>query len=1344
MKIRFLILLLFLLQPDVRAGYYFVKLTPHGQQQLLQNRLLKNAGIQYRQFKTFNKSIPVLQNWLVLSADSQQIVEYQSRQLVQLYQPVGRFKIFPLTNDSLSGQQWYLEKINIAQAWQITQGAPDVLVAIIDTGIDYRHPDLEGSLWLNPAEKNGQPGVDDDGNGLIDDVMGWDFTDAPRFADGGDYLTPDPDPMDEFPGGHGTEIAGIIGARINNLHGIAGIAPDVKILNLRAGTASGYLEEDDVIQAMLYAYAMGAKVINMSFGDLRISTLFKDVVHYLWQQGVTFVAAAGNEGQPQVYFPAALKETIAVGSSDQDDRLSTFSNFGYGIDLIAPGTEIISTAPGNQYRTVSGTSFSAPMVSSVCALLFSANSRLSNENLRTILRQSAKRQLPNPHWQVGAGRLDAGKALLIQNGGNLQLFASIKQNPEGASVLLKASAFHPDLKTIYLDYGIGDHPDQWKPLAQWQFRYFYNDTLLEFAVNDLPDTLLTFRLKMELLNGTILEDLQQIRLDRSRPKFKRLLFNEAISGNNPIGLVQFETDDPVSVKLLFLEDFQSPPLDSLEDFSLSKEHFFTLNRQQVGQAKFLQIFVHNSNGLKSETNFGWGNYFLKQINWLPWKALPLTQTPAASWLLPQTIDLNLNQKPEIAISEYLPGGAIGPLKVYELKNNTFELLTFFPQNVLPRDGKDVDGDGRQELLVTYGNRAKLLKFKPEQNTFQVVWQDSNFWAGNLTDCNNDGQTEIVGYRDSTYYILQNQGNFNFVPLARLTNHTSGENRFGSPKVVVNDFNQDGHNEIVFGDYDGDVIIYTCSEENQFYLWQTLKTYQADATDLMAADSNELFVLSHTPDEKKYESELAQLYWTLDVFAYHPAWRELSSVQQLHFYPYYSKKSFNAGLQHFKHNGRQLLVLALYPSLYILEKKRFGWEVIWQRDDCNSNSIVSEDLDKNGVMDILFNSGQQLVAFSESNFNTLSAPYNLKAVPLDSQRIHIEWQGVNYDGFNLYRGLQADHMEFLTHVSEHQYLDTNLLPDQKKYLYAVTAVKDSRESVWSNFDSVEICAAPRLTNVQKAASNVFILHFNQKIELQSQPASRVWLTSNQLWARSLSLLPGNQDLLAVFDLALNTLEKDTLKVSNIVNQCQMPLHPAFNHLPVDLNADLVAPRVSELKVCSRNCVQLSFSQPMDSTSLQNVENYLLWPWGDVVQVEILDSLASKVRLHLSQDSPAGGFGNAVYLQVKGLKNRWQVPMAEEQKFSLFRPVEDMSQIVIYPQPVRAENKELIFAKLPQKAQIQIFNLNGILVKTLDQVNEYGGLHWDLTDQSGNHVASGIYLYRITDGKQDKIGKLVIVR
>ena len=1344
MKLKTLIIFLFTTLNLLQAGSFFARLTPAGQQQLIAQQLFKATDIQYQTFRTFKQDILFLNQWVVLTADSQQLADFKAKRWLEEFQPVGSFKIFPLTNDSLVAQQWYLQKINIAQAWQVTQGSPQVLLAIIDTGIDYRHPDLQNSLWVNAAEKNGLPGVDDDQNGLVDDVIGWDFTDAPRFADGGDYLTPDPDPMDEFVGGHGTEIAGIIGATANNLRGIAGLAPKIKIMNLRAGTASGYLEEDDVIQAMLYAYAMGAKIINMSFGDVKISNLFRDVVHYLWQQGVTFVAAAGNEGQPQVYFPAALKETIAVGSCDADDRLSGFSNFGYGIDLIAPGSEIISTAPGNDYRRVSGTSFSAPMVAGVCALLLSADAQMDNENLRTILRNTAKQHLPNPDWQVGAGRLDAGKALHIEREGKLQLFARNFFAGITNSIVITASAYHPDLKSLTLAYGPGAHPDHWTVLGQWSYRYFYNDTLFILPVKNLPDTIWTFRLTMELLNRSSVSDIQQVVLDRTPPQFEKLIFDPAFQGEEVVGLLNIVTDDPVKVKLFFLKDEQSLPSDSLTVQDYFPEHFLTLNETRVADYRLLRVAVENQCGLTAQTTLQIPELFFKEKIWRPWQNLPLKQAPSDGLLLDKTVDLNLNGKPEIVISPYLDSGAIGTLNVFELSNNTFKLLTAFNQPVIPRDAADLDGDGRQELLVTYGNLARLLKFKPEQQQFETVWQDSNFWAGNLTDCDGDGRFEIMGYRDSSYLVLEDQGNFNFLQVARLQNYSRGENRLGAPKVLVSDFNGDGQNELVFGDYDGDVIIYTCSQAGDFHLWQILRAYQSDATDLLAAGPKTLFVLSHTSEGKKFESDLAQIYWTLEVFKYHERWRELRLDQRLHFFPYYSKKTFDAGLRFKTFNDRQFLFLSIYPALYVLEQMDGQWQVVWQNHRCRSNGVVAQDLDQNQTLDVLFNDGHELTAFTRNPTSALSVPFNLKARPLDSTQIKISWQGVLYNGFRLYRGNRPDRLEFLTEVTEKQYVDRSLSAAQSKYFYAVSAFDDSLESPLSEVDSVEICAAPRLVSVTKVAQNVFVLQFDQTIQFSGSAPARVLLKQNQLPARSLILMTTGYRLLSVFNFPPRLITPDTLIVSQLINRCQMPVHPQFNRLAVDLNAEIEAPAITECSVKNRTEVHLTFSQPMDSLSVLNTAHYQIWPWGAVQQVQILDKLITQVKLRLSVESPAGGFGQPAYLQVQGLKNKWQISMAGSQKFSLFRPVSDLSQVLIYPQPVRAEDRELIFAKLPQKAQIRIFNINGLLIKKLEQVNDFGGLHWDLKDQSGRPVASGVYLYHIMAGKQEKIGKLVIVR
>ncbi|WP_456408677.1 S8 family serine peptidase [Caldithrix abyssi] len=1342
MKPIFLIFFFFYLHSLSAADVYFAKLTATGQEQLKRNNLLKPAGISYKTFQTYSKPLPLVDRWLVVEADSQKLHELQAENWIETFEPVRRFKIFPLTNDSLSAEQWYLEQINIEQAWQVTRGAPDVLLAVIDTGIDYTHPDLQEVLWINEIEQQGLPGVDDDGNGLIDDVMGWDFTDAPRFADGGDYLTPDPDPMDEFLGGHGTEIAGIIGATVNNLKGIAGIAPQIKIMNLRAGTAAGYLEEDDVIQAMLYAYSKGAKIINMSFGDVKVSTLFRDVLRFLWEKGITFVAAAGNEGQPQIYYPAAFKETIAVGSCDRQDHLSAFSNFGPGLDLIAPGAEIISTAPGNKYRTVSGTSFSAPMAAGVCALLLSARPDLSNEELRTVLKNSAEQNLPNPQWQVGSGRLDAGKALLIQHGGTLQIISPTENTPVKDSLFIVGSAYHPDLQSVLLEYGLGSKPERWFALGKWDYRYFYHDTLALLPIDHIPDTVLTIRLQMQLLNQTSVFDLTSIHVDRTPPRILKLTLDPAFQKAEIVGLLHLITDDQTTAHVTFSHSSGSVSPDSLVDLNLFSEHFLTFTSRQIADYNLLKIQVKNDGGLIADTTLNVPEIFFADRQWHPWR--PLKHTLPAGYLLHKFTDINRNEQREIVLSEYASSGAIGYLKVWEDTPQGFEQIAEFSQKTIPRDAFDMDGDGREELLVTYGSQARLLKFDSGLKTFRIVWQDSGFWAAALTDCNKNGKAEIIGYRDSAYVALEDQGNFQFLPIARLINHSKGENRFGSPKVVVHDFNGDGNNELVFGDYDGDLNIYSCSGADQFHLLQLLHTYQTDATDLIEAGGDALFVLSHTEEGRRFESELAQLYWSLEIFTYDARWRELKSSQIIHFYPYSLKKTFDAGMRFSEYNGRQYLFLALYPSFFVLEKIEGRWAVVWQTESCRSNAIVAGESPSSQNFECYFNTGEKIVGFFKGEGEALSVPFGLNASPLDSARIKIEWQGQNYNGFNLYRGLSAQSLQFYRHVSQNAYLDQNLTL-QETYFYAVTAVADSLESEWSNIDSASTGRPPRLLSVQRVGKTAFILQFDQFLKLKADQPPRIFWEAARIAASSIVLIPPGHSLLVIFDdLRDSDFTEDTLKVENVFNAQDMPIDRRYDWTALDLAAPIEAPRVTKLNIVARTTIVVTFSQPMDSGSVQQLSHYQLFPAGSVSEVTVLNALASEVELTLTKEAPAGAFGQAAYLEIYGVKNRWGVEMAERQKFSLFRPEDDLSRVIIYPQPVRPQDEALIFAKLPQKAQIQIFNMHGLLIRTLEQVNEYGGIRWDLRDASGKRASSGVYFYRIIYGKHQKTGKLVIVR
>ena len=273
---------------------------------------------------------------------------------------------------------WF-KTMAVQEAWKSMKtdglnpgGDSSVIVAVIDTGVDYNHVDLRNNIWINSAEIPDN-GIDDDGNGYIDDVYGWDFV--------GD----DNDPMDD--NGHGTHCAGIIAAE-NNKIGTVGIAYNCKIMCLKASSSSGYLNNSDIAEAIQYAYMNGASIISMSFGGEFLSVAVSEALENAYNQCV-LVAAAGNDskcneaGCPvhepsnkvSVTYPASLNYVIGVMSCDNHGKISGFSNFDHYLynsreyDCYAPGEHIASTFPGNRYASLSGTSMATPQVAAIAALV---------------------------------------------------------------------------------------------------------------------------------------------------------------------------------------------------------------------------------------------------------------------------------------------------------------------------------------------------------------------------------------------------------------------------------------------------------------------------------------------------------------------------------------------------------------------------------------------------------------------------------------------------------------------------------------------------------------------------------------------------------------------------------------------------------------------------------------------------------------------------------------------------------------------------------------------------------------------------------------------------------------
>ncbi|NJD04665.1 MAG: hypothetical protein FIA99_19170 [Ruminiclostridium sp.] len=272
------------------------------------------------------------------------------------------------------GQEYIPGKaVNQLPAWEITKGSPNVIVGVLDTGIDISHKELSANIYVNTGEIPDN-GKDDDGNGYIDDITGWDFVNNDNSVN------------DTPAENHATHIAGIIAAKEDG-EGISGIAPEIRILPLKF--INGNIgNTSDAIEAIEYAQSMGVKIINCSWGGYDYNTALRDVMA---GSDILFISSAGNDGTSASVYPAGfnLPNIISVAAVDNTGSIAAFSNYGWGVDIAAPGVDVLSTAPQNQYGYQSGTSVAAPFVTGVAALIKAYDSEISSSDIAMAVKGNA-------------------------------------------------------------------------------------------------------------------------------------------------------------------------------------------------------------------------------------------------------------------------------------------------------------------------------------------------------------------------------------------------------------------------------------------------------------------------------------------------------------------------------------------------------------------------------------------------------------------------------------------------------------------------------------------------------------------------------------------------------------------------------------------------------------------------------------------------------------------------------------------------------------------------------------------------------------------------------------------
>lgn len=375
-----------------------------------------------------------------------QIEALKKRKGVLVAAPNGRIVAQVLPDDADFALLWGLKNtghagadIGIEDVWTTTQDGSGVLVAVLDTGVDYEHPDLASNIWVNPGEIAGN-GVDDDGNGYVDDVHGYDF------------VNDDGDPMDDHQ--HGTHVTGILGAVGNNANGVTGVVWNVKIMALKVldDHASGNASE--AIPAVEYALANGAKILNNSWGGGSFNAGLLNAILNADAQGALFFAAAGNQGRNtdvSAFYPAGydVPNILALASIDENDTLSGFSNFGAtSVDLAAPGGAVYSTKPGGNYGYISGTSMATPYASGTAALLWTQHPELNHRQIRNLLFQGVAHRDYLEGKTATAGLLNVGNSAAIAADPTNQPPAgnagSDQNLPLGVVVALHGSATDPD------------------------------------------------------------------------------------------------------------------------------------------------------------------------------------------------------------------------------------------------------------------------------------------------------------------------------------------------------------------------------------------------------------------------------------------------------------------------------------------------------------------------------------------------------------------------------------------------------------------------------------------------------------------------------------------------------------------------------------------------------------------------------------------------------------------------------------------------------------------------------------------------------------------------------------
>ena len=951
----------------------FSPATPAGQHPRLKNIYLIRFPVQWA-------LPPLLQRY-------EQHPAIEAVELNRLSQPCGG----TVPNDPSYTEQWNLRLINMPEAWGIEQGNPEVIVAVVDSGIATRHPEFRSQLWRNRDEIPGN-GVDDDRNGYIDDIKGWDFSDAPTLPGGGDWTVRDNEPEDET--GHGTHVSGIIAAKANNGVGIAGIAPACRLMPLRAGFKFGggeYLQNDDLAAAIVYAADNGARVINMSWGDTVNAFIIEAALAYAYARGCVLVGAAGNSGSLGSYYPAGLKTVISVAGLGQEKQLYSDSNFGATVDIAAPGEEILSTDIDGGYQNRSGTSMAAAHVSGVAGLVIAANPNYSNTDVQETLIATTKPLFINS--LVGAGSLDAYATLTASTRVIAQIDAhQISPQVEGVSTIeIFGSAGGSEFTEYWLEYGSGEIPELWLPLGSVQTESKFNVCLHTWDTSNLAENRYTLRLSVKTENGEIKRDRVVVDVSHAAPLISKHELQTWLVGDRINSVVMWQTDE-ISIGEIDIFDAWGNVSRTARSDSENLLHIVNMSDLSVSPGRHTyRLRVENRAGLSriADNNGTLYQVEIQNARIDPSYLSRVTFAEQELHAVVAPVDMNGNGKLEIIATEMDTGSA----KIFEIQDNgRFAPIFSFAESLWPRAISDTDGDGRIEILCNTLDTVFLLE-QPVQGEFPTerIWEVQGNWSKTIVDADADGTDEIFARDDATnaIFVYESDGDNTHRNVAILENPTFGANGL-SANFATGDFDGDGRVEILAGDNDSELFLYEATGDN-IYRQTWVHALSEGEPQLFAAgdmdgDGKAEFVvcaqtgtaIGTTPLDIRY------YHWVLTIFtsagndAYRAVWTQrIRDVRD---------GGNGMVIADINNDGHNELCVSVSPNFYLIQYDGIDYRPIWHHPATSTSNPIVTDIDSDGVNALLFNSDKGLAVF-ETSASSSAQPSLVSVMPTRRPRLH---------------------------------------------------------------------------------------------------------------------------------------------------------------------------------------------------------------------------------------------------------------------------------------------------------------------------------------------------------------------